>query len=54
MDITKVLEILNKHIIKLEEDISLKDWEIKGLKEKLSNIEKYIEKMEGLNDKMEI
>jgi hypothetical protein len=52
LDITKVLEILNKHIIKLEEDISLKDWEIRGLKEKLSNVEKYIERMEVKNEKV--
>jgi hypothetical protein len=52
LDITKVLEILNKHIIKLEEDISLKDWEIRGLKEKLSNVEKYIERMEVENGKV--
>lgn len=50
MNLEKVLEILAKHIISLEEDISLKDWEIKGLKEKLSNIEKYIEKMEVKNE----
>lgn len=34
MDITKVLEILNSHILKLEEENQLKDWEIERLKEK--------------------
>lgn len=43
MDITKVLSILNNHIVKLEEDIYLKDWEIKKLQEKLNSIEKHID-----------
>ena len=43
MDITKVLSILNNHILKLEEDINLKDWEIKRLQEKLNSIEEYID-----------
>ena len=34
MDIAKVLEILNNHIIKLETEIQLRDWEIERLKEK--------------------
>ena len=43
MDIIKVLGILNNHIVKLEEDIYLKDWEIKKLREKLNSIEKHID-----------
>ena len=35
MEITKVLEVLAKHIIKIEEDNVLKDWELKKLKEEL-------------------
>ena len=44
MDISKVLEILSKHIIRLEEDIYLKDYEIKKLKEKISSIETHLDK----------
>lgn len=33
MEITKVLEILAKHIIKLEEELQLKEWEIERMKE---------------------
>lgn len=33
MEITKVLEILAKHIIKLEEELQFKEWEIERLKE---------------------
>lgn len=50
MDISKVLEILSKHIIKLEEDIYLKDYEIKKLKEKLNNIDKHLDSYYGGNN----
>ena len=33
MDITKVLEVLSKYIVDLENKIELKDWEIEKLKE---------------------
>ena len=33
MEIVKVLEILNNHILKLEEELQWKDWEIERLKE---------------------
>lgn len=32
MEIVKVLEILNNHILKLEEDNQFKDWEIERLR----------------------
>lgn len=35
MEIVKVLEILNNHILKLEEDNQFKEWEIQRLKEEL-------------------
>ena len=43
MDITKVLSILNNHILKLEEENQFKDWEIKRLQEKLNSIEEHID-----------
>ena len=36
MDITKVLEVLSKYIVELENKIELKNWEIERLKEKLN------------------
>lgn len=33
MEIVKVLEILNNHILKLEEELQFKEWEIERLKE---------------------
>ena len=50
MDISKVLEILSKHIIKLEEDLYLKDYELKNVREKLSNIENHLENYYGGNN----
>lgn len=47
MAITKVLEILNNHILKLEEDNQFKDWEIKRLNEKLNDIENHLDKYYG-------
>lgn len=47
MHLEKVFEILAKHIIKVEEDNQLKDWEIERLKEKLNNIEEHLEKYSG-------
>lgn len=35
MEIVKVLEILNNHILKLESDLQFKDYEIERLKEEL-------------------
>ena len=43
MEITKVLEVLSKHIIKVEEENQFKDWEIQSLKEKLNKIENHID-----------
>lgn len=49
MDITKVLEILSKHIIKLEEDNKFKDLEIERLKKENSHLKDYVdEDMEDL------
>lgn len=50
MDISKVLEILSKHIIKLEDEIYLKDYELKNVKEKLSKIENHLENYYGGNN----
>lgn len=47
MDIAKVLEVLNVHILKLESDIYLKDYEINKLKEKLASIEEHIDSYYG-------
>ncbi len=33
MNIEKVLEILNNHILKLEEELQFKEWEIERMKE---------------------
>ena len=44
MEFTKVLEVLSKHIIKVEEENQFKDWEIKKLKEKLNKIENHIDR----------
>ena len=38
MHITKVLEILSKHIIKIEEDNQLKDWEIERLRKEIQDL----------------
>ena len=46
MDIAKVLEILGKHIIKIEEDNQFKDWEIERLNNKIKDIKEHIEKYE--------
>jgi hypothetical protein len=43
VEIAKVLEILSKHIIKIEEDNQLKDWEIRSLKEKLKKVEDHLD-----------
>ena len=50
MEIVKVLEILNNHILKLEEDNQFKDWEIKRLNEKLDSIEQYVDSYGGKNE----
>ena len=39
MDITKVLEVLSKYIVELENKIELKDWEIEKLKKDKENQE---------------
>ena len=55
MDITKVLEILSKHIIKLEEDNQFKDLEIERLKKENSHLKDYVdEDMEDLWKKKKI
>ena len=50
MEVTKVLEVLAKHIIKIEEQNQFKDWEIKRLNEKLDGIEKHINSYGGKNE----
>lgn len=50
MEVTKVLEVLAKHIIKIEEQNQFKDWEIKRLNEKLDDIEKHINSYGGKNE----
>lgn len=51
MEIVKVLEILNNHILKLETEIQLKDYEIerieKELKQLKSGLEEKINKYGG-------
>lgn len=51
MAIVKVLQILNNHILKLEEDNQFKDWEIKRLNEKIKEIEEHVDKYYGGNKK---
>ena len=53
MEITKVLEVFSKHIVKIEEENQLKDWEIKKLKEKLSKIENHLDSYYGGNNEKE-
>lgn len=50
MEVTKVLEVLAKHIIKIEEQNQFKDWEIKRLNKKLDDIEKHINSYGGKNE----
>lgn len=38
MKIVKVLEILNNHILKLEEELQWKEWEIERLKNEKNGI----------------
>lgn len=38
MEIVKVLEILNNHIIKLETEIQCKDWEIERIGKELEQL----------------
>lgn len=42
MDLTKVLEILSKHIIKLEEENHFKQLKIENLEQKIKDIELHI------------
>ena len=53
MKISKVLEVLSKYIIKVEEENQLKNWEIKTLKEKLSKIENRLDSYYGGNNEKE-
>jgi len=50
MEIVKVLEILNNHIIKLEEENQFKDWELERMRKELeqlkSGIDEKIDKYE--------
>ena len=50
MEIVKVLEILNNHILKLEEENQFKDWEIERLNKKLNTIEQYVDSYGGQNE----
>lgn len=47
MEIVKVLEILNNHILKLEEENQFKDWEIERLNKKINTIEEYLDRYSG-------
>lgn len=47
MEIVKVLEILNNHILKLEEENQFKDWEIERLNKKISTIEEHLDSYRG-------
>lgn len=38
MHITKVLEVLSKHIIKIEEDNQLKEWELEKLRKEIKRL----------------
>jgi hypothetical protein len=40
MEIVKVLEILNNHILKLEEELQWKEWEIERLQNENKGIKK--------------
>ena len=40
MHLEKVFEILAKHIIKIEEENQLKDWEINNLKKEIEQLKK--------------
>lgn len=54
MHLEKVFEILAKHIIKIEEENQLKDWEIKRLNEKIKDIESYLDGYTGEKNEKEI
>ena len=43
MEIVKVLEILNNHILKLETDIQCKDWEIERIRKELEQLKSGLE-----------
>ena len=43
MELAKVLEILSKHIIKLEEENQLKDWELERIRKENSQLKDYME-----------
>lgn len=47
MEIVKVLEILNNHILKLEEENQFKDWEIERLNKKIKTIEEHLDSYSG-------
>lgn len=47
MEIVKVLEILNNHILKLEEENQFKDWEIERLNKKINTIEEHLDSYRG-------
>ena len=47
----KALEILGKEIYNLQLDCEVKDYELKETRNKLKEIEKYIEMLEVENDK---
>ena len=43
MHLEKTFEVLAKHIIKVEEDNQLKDWEIQNLRKELEQLRSAIE-----------
>lgn len=47
MHITKILEILSKHIIKIEEDNQLKEWEIERLRKENNQLKDYVKEYEN-------
>ena len=47
----KALEVLGKEIYNLQLDCEVKDYELKELRNKLKNVERYIENLEVKNGK---
>lgn len=43
MEIVKVLEILNNHILKLETEIQCKDWELERVRKELEQLKSGLE-----------
>lgn len=51
MAIVRVLQLLNKHILDLETDNQLKDWEIKNLRKELEQLRNGLEEKINKYDK---